>query len=66
MNKDYENLENCLLEEKEPYDRLPTSESLLEESDSLCLHGGQCKERRRASITGKGLLLGSRNNFLAH
>lgn len=37
VNKDYGNLENCLLEGKEPYDRLPTSEGLLEESDSLCI-----------------------------
>lgn len=37
MNKDYGNLGNCLLQKKEPYDRFPTSEGLLEDSDLLCV-----------------------------
>lgn len=36
MNKDYGNLENCLLKQKETYDSLLISEGLFEESGSLC------------------------------
>lgn len=55
MNKDYGNLENCLLKQKETYNSLLLSEGLLEESGSLCCISMEDNVRRgELQLQGEG------------